>query len=59
MQFWQELFLITSIPLLAAASAGPDLAMVPQQTPIHGKRTGLWCSLGNALGLGAAKWSAP
>ena len=52
MQFWQGLFLITSIHLLAAASPGPDFVMVTQQTLIHGKRTGLLTSLGIALGLG-------
>lgn len=52
MQFWQGLLVITFIHLLAAASPGPDFVMVTQQTLIHGKRTGLWCSLGIALGLG-------
>ncbi|MDO5654018.1 MAG: LysE family transporter [Brachymonas sp.] len=52
MQFWQGFLLITSVHLLAAASPGPDFVMVTQQTLLHGKRTGLWCALGIALGLG-------
>ena len=52
MAFWQGLFLITSVHLLAAASPGPDFLMVTQQTLVHGRRTGLWCSAGIALGLG-------
>ena len=52
MAFWQGLFLITSVHLLAAASPGPDFLMVTQQTLVHGRRTGLRCSAGIALGLG-------
>ncbi len=52
MNFWQGLALITPVHLLAAASPGPDFVMVTQQTLLHGKRTGLWCSLGITLGLG-------
>lgn len=52
MDLWQGLLLITSIHLLAAASPGPDFVLVSQQTLSHGKRAGLWCSLGIALGLG-------
>lgn len=51
MEFWQGLLLVTSVHVLAAASPGPDFVMVTQQTLIHGKRTGLWVSLGIALGL--------
>ena len=36
---------------LAAASPGPDFVFVSQQTLANGKRTGLLCSLGIALGL--------
>jgi threonine efflux protein len=52
MNIWQGLALITPVHLLAAASPGPDFVMVTRQTLLHGKRTGLWSSLGIALGLG-------
>lgn len=52
MGFWQGFVLITTVHLLAAAAPGPDFVMVTQQTLLHGKRTGWWCSLGIALGLG-------
>lgn len=52
MNTWQGLALITPVHLLAAASPGPDFVMVTQQTLLHGKRTGLWCSMGITLGLG-------
>ncbi|MFO6422802.1 LysE family translocator [Motilimonas sp. KMU-193] len=45
------LILITSIHLLAAASPGPDFVLVSQQTLSRGKRAGLLCSVGIALGL--------
>lgn len=45
------LLLITSIHLLAAASPGPDFVLVSQQTLSNGKKAGLLCSLGIALGL--------
>ncbi len=51
-EFWNGLLLITSVHLLAAASPGPDFVMVTQQTLLYGKRTGLWVSVGIALGLG-------
>nr|WP_238481317.1 LysE family transporter [Motilimonas sp. E26] len=47
----QGLLLITSIHLLAAASPGPDFVLVSQQTLSHGKKAGLLCSIGIALGL--------
>ena len=37
--------------LLAAASPGPDFVLVSQQTLSNGKRAGLLCSIGIALGL--------
>lgn len=43
--------LITFVHLLAAASPGPDFVMVTQQTLSNGKKSGLLCSLGIALGL--------
>ncbi|MCV6609459.1 MAG: LysE family transporter [Amphritea sp.] len=51
MDLLQGLALITAVHFLAAASPGPDFVLVSQQTLSHGKRTGLLCSLGIALGL--------
>ncbi|REL29469.1 LysE family translocator [Thalassotalea euphylliae] len=51
MGLFEGLLLITTIHLLAAASPGPDFVLVSQQTLAHGKKTGLLCSLGIALGL--------
>ncbi|REL26818.1 LysE family translocator [Thalassotalea euphylliae] len=51
MELSEGLLLITTIHLLAAASPGPDFVLVSQQTLLHGKKTGLLCSLGIALGL--------
>lgn len=51
MELWHGLLLITSIHLLAAASPGPDFILVSQQTLTNGKRAGLLCSVGIALGL--------
>lgn len=51
MDLYQGLLLITSIHLLAAAAPGPDFVLVSQQTLSHGRRAGLLCSLGIALGL--------
>ncbi len=51
MEFAHGLFLITVVHLLAAASPGPDFLMVTQQTLSNGKKAGLLCSLGIALGL--------
>ncbi|MCE2569888.1 LysE family translocator [Motilimonas eburnea] len=51
MDLWQGLILITSIHLLAAASPGPDFVLVSQQTLSRGKKAGLLCSVGIALGL--------
>ena len=45
------LFIITTVHLLAAASPGPDFVLVSQQTLSHGKKSGLFCALGIALGL--------
>lgn len=45
------LLLITTVHLLAAASPGPDFVLVSQQTLSHGKKSGLLCALGIALGL--------
>lgn len=51
MDLYQGLLLITSIHLLAAAAPGPDFVLVSQQTLSNGKRAGLLCSVGIALGL--------
>lgn len=51
MDLLSGLLLITSIHLLAAASPGPDFVLVSQQTLNHGKKSGLLCSIGIALGL--------
>ncbi|MGC9404393.1 MULTISPECIES: LysE family translocator [Vibrio] len=51
MDLIQGLILISSIHLLAAASPGPDFVLVSQQTLSNGKKAGLMCSIGIALGL--------
>ena len=51
MDLAQGLLLITSVHLLAAASPGPDFVLGSQQTLCNGKRAGLLCSMGIALGL--------
>ncbi len=51
MDLFSGLLMITSIHLLAAASPGPDFILVSQQTLSQGKKAGLLCSLGIALGL--------
>ena len=50
MDLAQGLIIITSVHLLAAASPGPDFVLVSQQTLSNGKRAGLLCSIGIALG---------
>jgi len=51
MELIQGLLIITSVHLLAAASPGPDFVLVSQQTLSNGKKAGLLCSIGIALGL--------
>ena len=51
MDLLNGLALITLIHLLAAASPGPDFVLVTQQTLARGRKSGLLCSLGIALGL--------
>ncbi|MDY0207911.1 MAG: LysE family transporter [Pseudomonas sp.] len=51
MDLLHGIVLITLIHLLAAASPGPDFVLVTQQTLVRGKKSGLLCSLGIALGL--------
>jgi RhtB (resistance to homoserine/threonine) family protein len=45
------LLVLTVVHTLAAASPGPDFVFVSQQTLVNGRRAGLLCSLGIALGL--------
>ncbi len=51
MNFWQGFAVITVAHLLAAASPGPDFALVTRQSLVHGRRAGLLASIGIALGL--------
>lgn len=51
MEFWQGFITITLIHLLAAASPGPDFALVSRQALLQGRRAGLFVSIGIALGL--------
>ena len=51
MELVQGLLIITSVHLLSAASPGPDFVLVSQQTLTNGKKAGLMCSIGIALGL--------
>lgn len=51
MEFMHGLLVVTVVHLLAAASPGPDFVMVTQQTLSNGKKAGVLCSLGIALGL--------
>ncbi len=51
MEILEGLLLITIIHTLAAASPGPDFILVTQQTLSNGKKAGLMCSIGIALGL--------
>jgi RhtB (resistance to homoserine/threonine) family protein len=51
MDFWQGFAVLTVAHLLAAASPGPDFAYVTRQSLVHGRRAGLFASLGIALGL--------
>ena len=51
MELLHGLLVLTLVHTLAAASPGPDFVFVTQQTLAHGRRTGLLCSLGIAMGL--------
>lgn len=51
MELLHGLLVLTLVHTLAAASPGPDFVFVTQQTLSHGRRVGLLCSLGIALGL--------
>ena len=51
MEFWQGFITITFVHLLAAASPGPDFALVTRQALVFGRRAGFYTSIGIALGL--------
>lgn len=51
MEFWQGFITLTCIHLLAAASPGPDFALVSKQALTAGRKAGLFTSLGISLGL--------
>jgi len=51
MDFWQGFIIVTIVHLLAAASPGPDFALVTRQSLLHGRKAGIWASLGISLGL--------
>ena len=51
MDFWQGFIIVTVVHLLAAASPGPDFALVTRQSLLHGRKAGIWTSLGISLGL--------
>ncbi len=51
MEFWQGFVIVTFVHLLAAASPGPDFALVVRQSIQNGRSSGIWTSLGISLGL--------
>jgi len=51
MGFWQGFVILSLIHLLAAASPGPDFALVTRESLIQGRRAGVLTSIGIALGL--------
>jgi RhtB (resistance to homoserine/threonine) family protein len=51
MSFWHGFMVLTFVHLLAAASPGPDFALVTRESMIAGRRAGLLTSVGIALGL--------
>jgi len=51
MDFWQGFTIVTFVHLLAAASPGPDFALVTRQSLLHGRRAGVLTSIGISLGL--------
>mgnify|MGYP000512297455 CR=1 FL=1 len=51
MPLFESLITITLIHVLAAASPGPDFVLVTQKSLAGGRRAGILCSLGIALGL--------
>jgi len=51
MNFWQGFTIVTCVHLLAAASPGPDFALVTRQSILYGRKAGILTSLGISLGL--------
>lgn len=51
MDFVEGFFLITLVHTLSVAAPGPDFILVSQQALVNGKKAGLICSVGIALGL--------
>lgn len=51
MDFWQGFIVVTIVHLLAAASPGPDFALVTRQALVHGRQAAIWTSFGISLGL--------
>jgi RhtB (resistance to homoserine/threonine) family protein len=51
MDFWQGFLIVTVVHLLAAASPGPDFALVTRQSLLHGRKAGICASLGISFGL--------
>lgn len=51
MSFWHGFTIVTMVHLLAAASPGPDFALVTRQSLLHGRRAGILTSFGIACGL--------
>jgi threonine efflux protein len=51
MNFWQGFTIVTFVHLLAAASPGPDFALVTRQSLLYGRQAGVLTSLGISLGL--------
>ena len=52
MEIFYGLLILTPVHMLAAASPGPDFILVTQQTLTKGKKAGIYCSAGVALGQG-------
>ncbi len=68
--YWIEFLKVAIAHLLAAASPGPDFAIVVKQSLTHGRRTGIWTGIGvgtaislhvgySLLGLGLLIKSSP
>lgn len=51
MDFVEGFLLITLVHTLSVAAPGPDFILVSQQALVNGKKAGLLCSIGIALGL--------
>jgi RhtB (resistance to homoserine/threonine) family protein len=51
MSCWREFLTIVVAHGLAVASPGPDFAIVLRQSLVHGRRAGVWTSVGIGCGL--------